>query len=86
MEEGEFYKIEGFNMQYGGSDHYTVSVEFEKSDTADHHHATKQVQLLSIDPENVQEKFNLTVLEPMGGSYKVMFINPNYDPTDNNSQ
>ena len=29
LEEGEFYKIEGFLMEYTGNDHFTVSVEFE---------------------------------------------------------
>ena len=45
LEEGEFYKIEGFMMEYTGSDHYTVSVEFEatKEETAGHHHAGKEV-------------------------------------------
>lgn len=50
-------------MEYSGSDHYTVSVEFEatKEETAGHHHAGKEVQILEINPENVQEKFNITV-------------------------
>jgi len=43
LEESEFYKIEGFMFQYGGDDHYTVSIEFEKADTAGHHHANKEI-------------------------------------------
>jgi len=43
MEGGEFYKMEGFMMEYTGDDHYTVSVEFEKADTAGHHHANKEI-------------------------------------------
>jgi hypothetical protein len=30
-------------MEWTGDDHFTVSVEFEKADTAGHHHATKEV-------------------------------------------
>ena len=29
LSEGEFYKIEGFMFEYTGTDHFTVSVEFE---------------------------------------------------------
>ena len=29
MEEGEFYSIEGFMLEYSGDDHFTVSVEYE---------------------------------------------------------
>ena len=50
MEEGEFYSIEGFMLEYTGSDHFTVSMEYEQADTAGHHHANKEVQILSIDP------------------------------------
>jgi hypothetical protein len=43
MEEGEFYSIEGFMLEYSSGDHFTVSVEFEQADTAGHHHANKEV-------------------------------------------
>lgn len=39
---------------------------------------------MSIDPENVQEQFRITVTNPVGNQFKVMFVNPNYDPDDNN--
>jgi len=29
LTEGEFYKIEGYLMEYSGDDHFTVSVEYE---------------------------------------------------------
>ena len=85
MEAGEFYKIEGFHLEYGSSDHFTISVEFEKEDTAGHHHANKEVQILSIEPDNVPEKFNITVLNPVGGKYTIKFINPLYDPSNKRS-
>jgi len=53
LTKGEFYKIEAKHLEYGGSDDLTVSVEFEKEDTTGHHHAAKEIQILSIDPENV---------------------------------
>ena len=43
MEEGEFYSIEGFMLEYSDDDHFTVSVEYEQADTAGHHHANKEV-------------------------------------------
>ena len=38
---------------------------------------------MSIDPENVQEQFRITVTNPVGNQFKVLFVNPNYDPDDN---
>ena len=72
-------------LQYTGDDHFTVSVEFEQADTAGHHHASKEVQILSIDPENVEEKYNITVTGANGSQYKINFINPQYDPTNSRS-
>ena len=54
--------------------------------TAGHHHAKKEIQVLSIDPPNVFEEFEVTVLGPTGGSYIVMFINPLFDPNVRGSQ
>jgi hypothetical protein len=58
---GEYYKIEGYHMEYSGDDHFTAAVEFEKTDSTGHHHASKEVQLMSIDPTNNFEIFNITV-------------------------
>lgn len=85
LEEGEFYMIEGFMLEYTGSDHFTVSMEYEQADTAGHHHANKEVQILSIDPTNVPEKFRITVAGATGEDFKVNFINPLYDPTNKRS-
>ena len=38
---------------------------------------------MSIDPENVQEQFRITVTNPVGNQFKVMFVNPTYNPDDN---
>ena len=43
LTEGEFYKIEGFMMEYTNSDHFTVSVEYQQTDSTGHHHANKEI-------------------------------------------
>ena len=43
MEAGEFYSIEGFMLEYSGDDHFTVSVEYEQEDTADHSQTNREV-------------------------------------------
>jgi hypothetical protein len=48
-------------MEYTGGDHFTAAVEFEKTDSTGHHHANKEIQLMSIDPTNNFEIFNITV-------------------------
>jgi len=60
-------------------------VEFEQADTAGHHHANKEVQILSIDPENTEEKYRITILNPDGSNYKVTYVNPLYDPNNRRS-
>ena len=40
---------------------------------------------MSIDPENVEEQYRITVTNPVGNTFKAMFINPNYDPDNKNS-
>lgn len=39
---------------------------------------------MSIDPENVQEQFRITVTNSVGNQFKVMFVNPTYNPDDRN--
>ena len=67
-------------MEWSGSDHFSVAVEFEQADTAGHHHAKKEIQVMSIEPPNVFEEFELTVLGSTGGNYIAMFVNPLFDP------
>ena len=87
LEEGEFYKIEGFLLEYDGSDHFTVSVEFEMEDSTGHHHANKEVQILEVRQAGMtQEKFRITVLGANGSKYQVQFVNPKHDPNNKHSQ
>lgn len=74
-------------MEYSGNDHFTVSVEYEatKEETAGHHHAGKEVQILEINPENVAEKFNITVEGANGSKFQIRFLNPKYDPNNRRS-
>lgn len=57
LEEGEYYKMNGYHFEWSGEDHFTVSVEYEKPDTADHHHTRKEIQVLSIETDIVFEEF-----------------------------
>lgn len=50
-----------------------------------HHHASKEIQLLSIDPDNNFEIFNITVTGSTGEDIAIQFINPKYDPSNSDS-
>ena len=77
---GEFYFIEGYAMESNETDHFTVSVEFEKASATGHHHARKEVQVLKIDQTNVAEQFQITVNGAAGvGDMIVQFLNPKND-------
>ena len=82
---GEYYKIEGYQIEWNGGDHFTAAVEYEMTDSSTYHHANKEIQLLEIDPEQNYEIFNITVENPSGDSLAIQFINPNYDPSNRNS-
>jgi hypothetical protein len=91
LEANEFYKVESLHIEYTGShDHHTVSVEYEKDSiavnaTTNHHHASKEVQILEIDSGMDFETFNITVSASMGGKYQIMFVNPRYDSSNKKS-
>jgi len=80
LEAGEYYQLKGEAMHWDGTDHWTVSVEFEKASTEGHHHSNKAVQRLQIENEIEFEKFNITVKNAHGGKYQMKFVNPLYDP------
>jgi hypothetical protein len=58
-------------MEWNGGNHFTAAVEFEKTNSTGHHHANKEIQLLSIDPTNNFEIFNITVVNPAGDSLAI---------------
>jgi hypothetical protein len=72
-------------MEWSGSDHFTAAVEFEMANSTGYHHANKEIQLLSINPTNNYEIFNITVENAAGDDLAIQFINPKYDPSDRNS-
>ena len=41
---------------------------------------------MSIDPANASEKFTITVSGANGSTYRVMFVNPRYDPNNKRSK
>lgn len=87
LEEGEYYKIDGYHMEWTGSDHFTVSVEYEMADSSGHHHARKEIQILSIETDQIFEEFEITVEGATGsGVFKIQFFNPFYDPEDDDSK
>ena len=55
LEKDEYYFIEGFAMETSGNDHFTTSVEFEKAVASPHHHARKEIQVLTVDTANIPE-------------------------------
>ena len=78
LTEGEFYKVEGYMMEYSGDDHFTVSVEYEQADTTAHHHANKEIQVMRIDQTNIAEKFNIEISGSMGQNFFIQFVDPNW--------
>lgn len=73
-------------MEWSGNDHFTVSVEFEKADTSDHHLANKEIQILSIETDMIFEEFEISISGATGGGvFKVQFFNPLYDPDNEDS-
>ena len=66
LTKGEFYKIEGYMIEWGGADHFTVSVEFEKANTVGHHHANKEIQVLTYATDNSPEEFTVTIENATG--------------------
>ena len=39
----------------------TVSVEFQKPNTETHPHTNREVQMISVDPENIFEEFEIII-------------------------
>ena len=70
LEEGEYYRMEGYFMEFNGSDFFTVSVEYEQEDTEGHHHSSKEVQVLTYLTDNEPEIFEIYVDgQPTGSTY-----------------
>ena len=69
LTKGEFYKIEGYMIDWGWGDHFTVSVEFEKVNTVGMHHANKEIQVLTYASDNSPEEFIITVENATGKTF-----------------
>ena len=70
-------------IDWGGGDHFTVSVEFEKDNTAGMHHANKEIQVLTYASDNSPEEFTVTIDNATGTGkvFNLRFINPLYNVT-----
>jgi hypothetical protein len=61
LTKDEFYPIQGFVVEGGGLDHITVAVEFEQANTENHHHAAREVQMLTIEHDGILEEWELII-------------------------
>jgi len=66
---------------YWDTNYFTASVEFEAADTTAHPQSQKEIQKLEINNEQTFEEFDITVANPHGGKFKMVFFNPFYDET-----
>lgn len=74
LTKGQKYYIYGRQFDYGGSDHFQVGVEINKTETmniTDHHHQVKEVQFISLMPKDAKfDTVRITVKDSSkGGTY-----------------
>lgn len=79
--EGEFYPIRAWHIEGSGSDHVSVGMEFEESDSSASVHASKQIQKFEILQDNVAEQWQVSVYFPDQGCYKLTFAIMGDPPT-----
>lgn len=78
LTKDEKYYIEGSHFEGGGGDNYVVGVEINQTEMTDHHHAMKEIQYISIAPENPSfDTCRVTVTNPTDdGTYYLRFQDP----------
>jgi hypothetical protein len=92
LTEGEFYPVKGYLREGGGHDHYTVAVEYEipeiqAENFEDHHHLSKEIQLLELDHTGNLEMWQLIIEQDADGDdgeFEILFFDPRpgVDPAD----
>jgi len=55
----------------------SVGVEIEQDEIVGHHHAIKEVQMISIEPEQLYDTTQINFTEPDGGTVIFAFYGPN---------
>jgi hypothetical protein len=74
LEEGEAYYIEGYHYDYNGYNHFTVGVEIEQTAVVGHHHAKREVQLLTVQPDTTFESIRMTITNMDSGYFKLVLL------------
>lgn len=79
LEKDGYYFIEYKHIQSTSFSHATVSVEIEdlNQPVADHYHSMRQVQRVIIGQTIVRDTITINITQPDGGSFSVVFTNPN---------
>jgi len=76
LTKGESYYIEGRHYDGGGGDNFAVGLEINKTETMDisnHHHAMKEIQLITIGPKDPKfDTTRITITNPNKGGTFVM--------------
>lgn len=76
LEEGENYYVEGFHYEGSGGDNFAVSVEIEEDDSSAHPNAMKEIQRLSMIPDQTYEKMWVKIQNADSNSYRLKLTNP----------
>lgn len=63
LEEGQHYYLQGYHVDRNGGDHYSVAVEIEATEDSleGHHHSMKELQFLSVGPEQIFDTTKVTI-------------------------
>lgn len=74
MTEGELYPIQAFHVQHNGGEHISVGVEFEDAtDTSANFNTAREVQKLTADMDEQLEIHTITIDNPDGAGFKVIY-------------
>jgi len=70
---GQAYYIEALHYDYNGNNHFSVGVEIEQTAMEHHHHAIREVQHLTMQPESLFDTIRLTIENMDTGYFKLIF-------------
>lgn len=74
LTEGELYPIQAFHVQHNNGEHISVGVEFEDAtDTSANFNTAREVQKLTADMDEQLEQHTITIDNPDGGNFKVIY-------------
>lgn len=73
LEEGEKYFLNGYHYDYNGYNHFSVAVEIEQSEIVPHHHSRREVQLLTVNADQIFDTIRVTVTNMDTGYYTLVF-------------